>query len=178
MALMSISIFSIQEKNNLDRLYSSVSIRWKDIVLGRYIFLFLSYIISFSMAITIYLIFIPFQNKPFEFLNIIVGFSLSFLVFSVLISMQIPILFKMGYTKARAWALLPYLIVIGLIAAPSYMSGMFGFKDFPSLVNALSKFIDFVQSKQTPMIIGGILTSCIIQFFSYRVSVVAYRKRN
>lgn len=53
-ALMSSNIFAIQEKNNLDRLYGSVSVSLKDIVLGRYIFVFFNYITSFLVVIVLY----------------------------------------------------------------------------------------------------------------------------
>lgn len=77
-ALMSINIFAIQEKDHLDRLYGSVSIRLRDIVLGRYIFVFSSYFIAFLVVIALHVGFSFFQHKALEFADIMLGFSLSF----------------------------------------------------------------------------------------------------
>ena len=41
--LISSNIFAIQEKNNMDFLYGSVSIRLNDIIRGRYLFMFLNF---------------------------------------------------------------------------------------------------------------------------------------
>lgn len=181
-ALMSINIFAIQEKNDLDRLYGSVSVRWKEVVAGRYIFVFLSYIIAFFMSVVICLCFSQFQNKTLDLQEIAIAFSLSFFVYSIIIVLQIPMLFLVGYTKARAWALLPYLIVIGLIAAPPVYSFILrdaaNFQNplFLSMLSQYVEFIKLVMLKKGTLIIGGILAGCIIQLISFRLSIAAYRK--
>jgi hypothetical protein len=163
-ALMSSNIFAIQEKNNLDRLYGSVSVSLKDIVLGRYFFVFVNHIISFLAVIALYSGLALFQNKALELPDIMLGFSLSLLVFSTITGIQMPLFFKMGYTKAKVWSMVPFVAVMALVVIPSFVS-------------ALSGVIEFMQSNQTALIVGGILASCIIQFLSYRIAVVAYRKR-
>ncbi|MDR1689206.1 MAG: ABC-2 transporter permease, partial [Clostridiales bacterium] len=54
MALMSTMIFATQEKNNLNRLYGSLSLKLKDIVLGRYIFTVISFVLSFMFAVALF----------------------------------------------------------------------------------------------------------------------------
>lgn len=163
-ALMSSIIFAIQEKNNLDRLYGSVSVGLKDIVLGRYVFVFLNYFISFLVVIALQSGFALFQNKAMELSEIILGFSASFLVFSSITGIQIPLFFKMGYTKAKVWSMVPFVAVMALVAIPSF-------------VPALSDIIEFMQSNKSILIVGCILASCVIQLLSYQIAVVAYRKR-
>ena len=163
-ALMSSNIFAIQEKNNLDRLYGSVSVGLKEIVLGRYVFILLNYLISFVAIIVIYCGFAMYQNKAIEPNDVILGFSLSFLTFSIITGIQMPLFFKMGYTKAKAWSLVPFIAVMALVVVPSFVS-------------SLSSIIEFMQSHQSGLIVGGILTSCIIQILSYRAAVSLYRKR-
>lgn len=163
-ALMSSNIFSIQEKNNLDRLYGSVSVKLQDVVLGRYVFVLLNYLISFLMVIALHSGFALLQNKALELPNIALGFSLSFLVFSTITGIQMPLFFKMGYTKAKVWSMVPFVAIMALVVVPSFVS-------------ALSGVIEFMQSNQTVFIIGGILASCMIQFLSYQIAIVAYRKR-
>lgn len=61
-ALMSTTVFSAQEKNQLERLYGSVSISLKDIVLGRYVFVFLNYFVSYLLIIVLHLGFAWYRN--------------------------------------------------------------------------------------------------------------------
>ncbi len=162
-ALISSNIFAIQEKNNLNRLYGSLSVNLKDIVLGRYISICLNYIISFLVIFVLYSGFALFQNKEMNLQEVLLGFSLSFLIFSVIVGIQMPVFFKMGYTKAKVWSLVPFVAVMSLVVIPSF-------------VDALSGVIEFMMSNKSVLIICCILASCIIQFVSYNISVVAYRK--
>jgi len=162
-ALMSSNIFAIQEKNNLNRLYGSVSVSLNDIVLGRYVFVFLNYIISFFVVIVLHSGFALYQNIGLELTDIMLGFSVSFLVFSTITGIQMPMFFKMGYTKAKIWSMVPFAAVMVLVVVPSFVS-------------ELSGVIEFMQSNQSILVVVGILASCIIQFLSYQIAVVAYRK--
>ena len=105
-ALMSSNIFAIQEKNNLDRLYGSVSVSLKDIVLGRYVFSFLNYFISFLAVIILHFGFATFQDRTIELSEIVLGFSASFLVFSTITGIQMPIYFKMGTEYCRCFQII------------------------------------------------------------------------
>lgn len=124
-ALMASNIFVIQEKNNLNRLYGSVSVELKDILLG---------------------------------------FSLSLLIFSTIAGIQMPLFFKLGYTKAKMWAVVPFLVVMLLVIIPSF-------------ITVLSTFIQSVMSNRSMIIAVGIVASCVIQLISYKIAVIAYRKR-
>lgn len=163
-AMMSTTVFATQEKNNLDRLYGSVSISLNDIVLGRYVFVFFNYFAAFLLIIVLNFGFALYRNTSVGVLDIMLGFSLSFLVFSVITGIQMPMFFKMGYTKARAWALIPFSVVMLLLVIPAF-------------VPALSGFIEFMKMYTKALVISGILASSIIQFVSYKISVILYRKR-
>lgn len=164
MALMGTNIFAIQEKNNLDRLYGSVSVRLNEIVMGRYISVMLSYLIALFVVVVLHFGFVLYRNASFDVLEMAVGFSVSLLVFSIITGLQMPLFFKMGYTKAKIWSLVPFMAVMGLIVIPSF-------------VPTLSGIIKFMQSHTEVLVIGGILVSCIIQVLSYNIAVVFYRKR-
>jgi len=116
------------------------------------------------MVIVLHSCFALFQNKALEFNDIMLGFSLSFLVYSAITGIQMPLFFKMGYTKAKFWSMVPFIVVMVLVAAPAFVS-------------ALSGVIKFMQSHETVLIISAILVSCLIQFFSYLIAIVLYRKR-
>lgn len=164
-ALMASNIFIIQEKNNLNRLYGSVSVELKDIVLGRYIFAFSNYVISLVTVIAVSLIVSLFRDMFIDVSNILLGFSLSLLIFSIITGIQMPLFFKLGYTKAKMWAVVPFLVVMLLVIIPSF-------------ITVLSTFIQSVMSNQSMIIAVGIVVSCVVQLISYKIAVIAYRKRN
>lgn len=161
---MASNIFVIQEKNNLNRLYGSVSVELKDIVLGRYIFAFSNYVISLVTVIAISLIVSLFRDMFIDVSNILLGFSLSLLIYSIIAGIQMPLFFKLGYTKAKMWAVVPFLVVMLLVIIPSF-------------ITVLSTFIQSVMSNQSMIIAVGIVASCVIQLISYKIAVIAYRKR-
>lgn len=163
-ALMASNIFVIQEKNNLNRLYGSVSVELKDIVLGRYIFAFSNYVISLVTVIAVSLIVSLFRDMFIDVSNILLGFSLSLLIYSIIAGIQMPLFFKLGYTKAKIWAVVPFLVVMLLVIIPSF-------------ITVLSTFIQSVMSNQSMIIAVGIVASCVIQLISYKIAVIAYRKR-
>ena len=163
-ALMSSGIFAIQEKNNLDRLYGSVCVELRDIVLGRYVFVFSCYLVTSLAIIILYSGFALITDIELDLHDAALGFCLSFLIFSAITGMQLPLFFKLGYTKGCIWATIPFVAVMALTVVPSFVS-------------ALSGVVEFMQSNQTVLMIGCILAGCSIQFLSYRTAVVAYRKR-
>ena len=108
-ALMATNIFAIQEKNHLDRLYGSVCVSLNEIVLGRYTFVFLNYFTSMVVIIILYLGFVLCRKATFDVPDIMLGLGLSFLVFSTITGIQMPLFFKMGYTKAKLWSVIPFV---------------------------------------------------------------------
>lgn len=162
-ALMATNIFAIQEKNHLDRLYGSVCVSLNEVVLGRYTFVFLNYFTSMVVIIILYLGFVLCRKATFDVPDIMLGLGLSFLVFSTITGIQMPLFFKMGYTKAKLWSVIPFAVVMLLVVLPSFVS-------------ALSGILDFAQSHKELFAFACILTSCIIQFVSYRIAVIFYRK--
>lgn len=163
-ALMSSNIFAMQEKNNLHRLYGSVSVGLKDIVLGRYVFVFLNYIVCFLAVIVLYSGFSMLQSQALGLPDIMLGFSISLLIFSAITGVQMPLFFKLGYTKAKVWSLVPFIAVIALTVIPSF-------------VEALSGIMQYMLSNRALLIAGSILASCIIELLSYHIAFAAYRKR-
>ncbi|UWD49510.1 ABC-2 transporter permease [Clostridioides difficile] len=163
-ALMISNIFAIEEKNNLSRLYGTLSIKLKDIVLGRYIFILLNFVLTVFIITILSIIVLSFKSKSIDIQEIILGISTSFLVFSAIVGVQIPIFFKMGYLKARFWSLIPYIIVLTLVL-------------MTSLIDKISFVIDFIIGNQGIFSILGIISSFIILVVSYKISFLLYKSR-
>ncbi|MGO0987223.1 ABC-2 transporter permease [Clostridioides difficile] len=163
-ALMISNIFAIEEKNNLSRLYGTLSIKLKDIVLGRYIFILLNFVLTVFLITVLSIIVLFFKSKPIDVQEIILGISTSFLIFSAIVGVQIPIFFKMGYLKARFWSLIPYIIVLTLVL-------------MTSLIDKISFVIYFIIGNQCIFSILGLISSFIILVVSYKISFLLYKSR-
>ena len=117
------------------------------------------------VIIILYLGFVLCRKATFDVPDIMLGLGLSFLVFSTITGIQMPLFFKMGYTKAKLWSVIPFAVVMLLVVLPSFVS-------------ALSGILDFAQSHKELFAFACILTSCIIQFVSYHIAVIFYRKQS
>ncbi|MCC0730461.1 ABC-2 transporter permease [Clostridioides sp. ZZV14-6048] len=163
-ALMISNVFAIEEKNNLSRLYGTLSIKLRDIVLGRYIFILLNFVLTVFIITILSIVVLFFKSKSIDIQEIILGISTSFLVFSAIVGVQIPIFFKMGYLKTRFWSLIPYIIVLTLVL-------------MTSLIDKISFVIDFIIYNQGIFSILGLIASFIILVVSYKISFLLYESR-
>ncbi|MCC0660611.1 ABC-2 transporter permease [Clostridioides sp. ZZV14-6154] len=163
-ALMISNVFAIEEKNNLSRLYGTLSIKLRDIVLGRYIFILLNFVLTVFIITILSIVILFFKSKSIDIQEIILGISTSFLVFSAIVGVQIPIFFKMGYLKTRFWSLIPYIIVLTLVL-------------MTSLIDKISFVIDFIIYNQGIFSILGLIASFIILVVSYKISFLLYESR-
>lgn len=163
-ALISATIFSIQETNHLERLYGSLSINVNSIVLGRYLNVGISFILSFVASAVLHSGVNLVQGKTLFLSDILLSFSISFLIFTVVVCVEIPLLFKMGYTKGRMWFLFIFLAVLAL----AYM---------PYFIPALSHGLQFFTARPGLTIFVCLLMSCVIGYLSYRIAIVAYRRK-
>ncbi len=115
-ALMSTSVFSIQEKHNLPRLYSSVSIALRDVVVGRYLFMLVFYAVLLFIGVAGYIAFSFILTRAISFTDALPGIALSLLLFSVITGIQTPLFFKFGYTRARFLSLIPFVLMMRLMS--------------------------------------------------------------
>ena len=126
--------------------------------------MYVNYLITFLAVIALYFGFAFYRNAAISIQDIMFGFSLSFLVFSAITGIQMPLYFKMGYTKAKMWSLIPFVAVMAFVLIPSFVS-------------ALSGIVKSLQSHTIILTLGGIAAGSMIQFISYRIAVVLYLKR-
>lgn len=163
-ALLMTNIFVTQEKNDLERLYASLSLDLKNIICGRYIFIFANYVAAIAISIIIGVCASLFRNVTVSFMEIVTAACVSILIFSMIIGVQIPIYFRYGYTKAKIRCLIPFVFVLGLVVLPSFMEGF-------------SSIIAVLMQNQAAMNVVCILCSGAIFLVSYRASISCYKKR-
>lgn len=155
-AMLSNQIFMIHEKGDLGRFYHSLSLELKDIVQGRYLFLFTNYFICLLLTLIIGSIFALYRHTPLAPLDLLTATASSLLVFTVINGVQLPLYFKFGYTKAKISSLLAPLIVIAIFYCGT--SGILPFLYSPSLFIILSFLLSILI----------IMISCHLSVFGYK----------
>ena len=163
-ALNASNIFAVQENNKLERLYGSVSIRQKDVVLGRYIFMFLSAVLSFLTAVIVSCGYMLFHNKTWNTIDILLALGISLVGYSAITGISFPIFFKLGYLKAKSRFMLTYFIILGILVMPFFGGGGLSLPDL-------------LFSNKTAITVALLVGSILTQYISYRFSIHAYRNR-
>jgi hypothetical protein len=171
-ALAASALFSLQEKNGLHRLYGSMSISQKNIVRGRYVFMLAFFGLSLVMGLACHFCLMIVQGKPLDFTWLIPGLGMSLLIFSLIVGLQTPLFFKWGYLKARLWALIIFFVAVFAVAL------------IPPLIGVVSDMAGFLpavtelwQNQQLLLGLVGIAAGCAILPISYRIALIAYRRR-
>lgn len=164
--------FVLSEKNNLDALYTTLSVRRKTVVRGRYIFTLLLNIcaVLFSSILATAGLFIA---KAAGFSSGIGGDGdiESILILSALFiliqAVQLPVFFKLGYTKAKVLSIVPFVVL---------MTGYMAFMTLQNTSKGLSELLEKLSdSGLTTPVLLIMLVAVVIA--SYGLSVAFYKKR-
>ena len=112
--------FSIGERNRLDILYATLSIKRSTVVSGRYGFAVVMEIGCIGIALVVSWLLSFFLDAAFDLQETLLMLCMLSGVFSLIASVQFPLYFKLGYSKARMLALLPFFILfIALFQIPT-----------------------------------------------------------
>jgi len=168
--------FAIGEKSNMDGLYIALSINKRTVVLGRYLYVLVFNICAITLSFVIGAIaqlisqLTGFGNASGDF-SASGGFSWLLLLlasaFLFVQAFQLPIYFKLGYSKARLLSIVPLAVFIAAFLAFS----AFGGAD-----------TGFALPLTDPLFTAGmymlvVLVLAAVVFASYRLSVLFYRGR-
>lgn len=163
-ALMSTNIFVVQEKNELERLYASLSLTTQNIVAGRYIYTYATFLLAYIFTTLVGVISIILKHESVNGLDIITSFSLSLFTFTAIIAIQLPLYFRYGYSKAKIYCLIPFVLVMLFVMLPSF-------------IGSLANIISFAMEHDIFINILPILISLFILGVSYCFSIRGYKKR-
>lgn len=162
--------FALGEKSNMDALYATLSVSRKNVVLGRYVFALLlnvcTILFSFGLGMAGLL-----ATKVFG-LTIGVGGTFAVVIalsslFIIIQSIQLPLYFKLGYSKAKFLSIIPFAALM-----ISYLSIL----TLQNISSGLSSFLTSVMDSGMAIPLLFVLLLLII-FVSYRISLVFYEKR-
>jgi len=164
--------FSLGEKNNIDALYTTLSIKRSAVVFGRYLFALVvdlcAGLCAFVISLTVLqIIGATYDNDIREALTVSV---IMFVIISVIQTVQLPLFFKLGYSKAKFFSYLPFL---GMFALSGILITFFN-NDTYNLSGVMAWF-------ESNLMLAAAISATLwvaIMFVSYKVSLSYYNKRD
>jgi hypothetical protein len=167
--------FAIGEKSNLDALYATLAVNRKTVVLGRYLFVLLLNVgcILFSFVFAAIGVFAAnalgiFQGGGVDSLFAVVSLSGVLLLVQMV---QLPIFFKLGYTKAKFMSVLPFALIMAAFAAFTTLA-----KD-ASMSAKISNVLNGLFGNEALFVIIVAATLALITLCSFSCSKKFYAKR-
>jgi hypothetical protein len=165
--------FAIGEKPNLDALYVTIGADRENVVLGRYLFAITMFVLSVLAAVIIGAagsLIAPLFGTEITTEGIggmIVAVSVLMIIIELV---QLPIYFKMPYSKSKFVAFISFGFVGAFMGA---FMGFVGSGSYETLIKAAGGFL------KNPVLFGLIILAILGMFaiISYSLSVRFYRKR-
>lgn len=164
--------FAVGEKSGIDALYITLSIQRGVVVLGRYLFALIIDICAGIFAYGFTLVVLTIMKKSFNVEEALLTIVAMFVVFSVLQAVQLPIFFKLGYTRAKILAYLPFLAFPLLILLFAKL-----LKDTISMEQITSFLAWFAANPVIVVLLGAVIWFGLM-VISYRASLAYYDKRD
>ncbi|MEE0435187.1 MAG: ABC-2 transporter permease [Peptococcaceae bacterium] len=162
MALMLMGIFAVQEKNGLERLYATLALSDREVVAGRYLFMFVHYALALGLAMLLALFVSLVQGVAVDGAQVCAGVGASVFLFTLLVGIQTPIYFTVGYSKGMIAGLVAYVAVL-LLAISTFFSD-----------STLSMLQNLAQHPVVLLFVS-FMASALMLGFSYRFSLKNYR---
>jgi len=164
--------FSIGEKNSLDKLYGTFSLKRRDIVAGRYMFSLVGSVLFMAVSVVIVFLSAVFIKKNIEIEQLFLVVCIGFLIFSVVISFQVPVFFKLGYNKAKLLTYLPLMAIAFIVPMAELIPAN---STIGRLFNEIGKIIEERTYLAYVMLLG---VSIIVLYISYIISRSIYEKKD
>lgn len=162
--------FSLSERNSIDTLYAALPISKLNVVTGRYIFAISLNIAGGIVSIAISAFIMTIFKISFSFLELAVTALICFVIYTILQAFQLPIFFKMGYSKAKLLSYLP----LAVLPASIFILSSSEQANFISRLNSITTWID--NNMALTAIIAFTIWAAII-FVSAFLSCRFYMKR-
>ncbi len=104
--------FLVGDESGIDSLYRIFGIKTYNVVYGRYISAFLLSIFSFVVGLILFFVSSLVLKHDINFSKDVIETILMFqFAFIFIVSLQYPLYFKYGYTKAKTLAILPFMFL-------------------------------------------------------------------
>jgi hypothetical protein len=168
--------FAVGEKSNMDALYSTLAIGRNTVVLGRYLFALALNIcaVVFSYVCATLGLFVAriLGSFPVAAENNPVSLITAVAALMVLIQViQMPVFFKLGYTKAKILAILPFAALMAGFGVVNSIA-----RDPSNRFDGVREFFTKLEASGFAIPLAAAVLLTVI-YASYCLSVTFYRKR-
>ena len=109
--------FSIGDRYDLTTLYGVLPVDRSRIVLGRYVFALALFPVLAGVGLLLTIVAAPILDATITGTDLAMLVAVSLVLFCVVVALQFPIYFWLGYTKARLVAMLPFVALAVVIVA-------------------------------------------------------------
>ena len=162
------TIFSVYEKNNLNKLYGILPIGKHEVVIGRYLYALFFVIINGIVSGVLAYVISLFVNKEMSQLEILTYLSASLLFFILYIAIDFPLFFKFTFSKIYVLTNLPFYLL--------FVIGFFIVKKTDTLKN-LTQIIQYFTDHQNMIWVIGIGLGLILLCISVPLSCAIYKRK-
>ncbi len=170
--------FAAGEQSGIDALYCTLCVSRRHVVSGRYLYALCMDVLGALAALALMLLSRALGPVTGDLLapdhlalgSYFASVGAAMFAVSIIQAFQLPIYFKLGYTKSKLLAMLPLFLFSFVIAAGALLSE----DGFASTINAASAFLS--ANALSAALIGLGAWICVV-FVSYQLSLRFYRKR-
>lgn len=103
--------FALSEKNNIENFYGTLSLKKRNIVNGRYIFTLGTMIFFTILSYIIMIVGNVILKQGLEYSELLFVLVTGFFMSLILVSLQLPTYFKLGYTKGKIFTYVPFFVI-------------------------------------------------------------------
>ena len=103
--------FALSEKNNIENFYGTLSLKKRNIVNGRYIFTLGTMIFFTILSYIIMIVGNVILRQGLEYSELLFVLVTGYFMSLILVSLQLPTYFKLGYTKGKIFTYVPFFVI-------------------------------------------------------------------
>jgi hypothetical protein len=158
--------FAVGSKSNMDALYVTLGLKRSNVVVGRYIFSWLTELTCALAGLGMSVLMSLITGKPVELQMALILIGIMFPVIVIMQSLQLPVFFKLGYTKGAVAAYMPLLLMAAMVTILPRITGV-----------DLNQLSQFLETKLPLVIAAGIVFTVLLVMISIVASIRFYQKR-
>jgi len=160
-------VFSLIEKNKCEKLYGILPVRRIEVVIGRYLYGFLTGIINLFISIIFSFFIAAFTNQQIDILFLSFSITIALCYYSFAVSISYPIFYKFSFSKSFMFISLPlYLLVIVLTLLA----------EKTNLLDNVNLNLQYFVEHYYLFLLCGFVLSVFMLMVSAGVSYVIFRK--
>ena len=149
--------FSIIEKNNCERLYGILPIHRREIIIGRYLYGFISGIANLVISIILAYIIAIFSKQQINISILSLSITLAFCYYCFAVSISYPVYYKIGFSKSYIFITLPLYILILLIVFLSEKT---------NFIETISQNLQYFSNHYILLLLYGFILSMLMLIIS------------